>query len=65
MRQAHRNFKGKLKCRHRCDDDNVLIGIVDFCSHDHALNFEYKTISIFVWLVVIKIYILGDAMFHV
>lgn len=64
-RQAHRNFKGKLKCCHRRDDDNVLISIVDFCLHNHALNFEYKAILIFAWLVVIKICVLGDAMLHV
>lgn len=35
---------------------------MDFCLRDHAMNFEYKAILIFVWLVVIKIHVLGDAM---
>lgn len=38
---------------------------MDFCLHDHAINFEYKAILVFVWLVVIKLYVLGAAMLHV
>lgn len=62
-RQAHRNVKG-------CgvlNNDNILKGIntVGFCLHDLAINFEYTATLMFIWLVAIKLYVLGDTMLRV
>lgn len=50
----------------RLDSDNTStrIGTAGFCLRDHAIICEYKATR-FVWLVVIKLCVLGDAGLHV